>query len=224
MTDLVEHGGRRYPLGRLNDIPFDARDREHPAARTVRHRKPVRWARRGVPLDQGRVGSCTGNALAGWLNTISGYRGTQKTETDAVAYYSWGTHCDAIRGVYPPDDTGSTGPAVARAARNHGVIAGWTHAFGIDHLLDSLQLGPVMVGSIWLAGMFEVDMQGLVTPSGRVVGGHEYVADEYVPDHGLIGFQQSWGAWGVDGRFYMREVDVAALLRDHGDATVPRLA
>lgn len=183
----------------------------------------MRWLRRGPVLNQGQVGSCTGQSQAGWLNSAPSYRGPLRTETDAVAFYSWATHVDSIRGVYLPDDTGSTGPAVAKGARNHGVIAGWTHAFGIDHLLDALQVGPAMVGTVWLDGMFTPDAKGLVTPSGKVAGGHEYVADEYIPDVDLIGFQQSWGRWGVDGRFYMRSADAGALLREHGDVTVPIL-
>jgi hypothetical protein len=221
---IVNHEGRDYALGRRLDVPHDPRNRDYPAARATGLRKAVRWARRGAPLDQGQLGSCTGNALAGWLNTAPGAGALPvRTETDAIQYYSWGTRCDRIFGVYPPTDTGCTGPAVAKGARDHGVLKSWTHAFGLDHLLDALQVGPAMVGTVWLYGMFQPDPSGLVVPSGKVAGGHEYLADEYVPDAGLVGFQQSWGQWGVGGRFYIRQADVGALLRDGGDVTVPVL-
>lgn len=227
MSHLVEYAGRRYPLGRLNDAPHDPANRDYPAARATAPRRRVRWIRNGSILNQGRIGSCTGQALAGWLNSASDYRGPVQMEPDAVRFYEWATRADRIRGVYPPTDTGSTGPAVAKGARNHGVIRGWAHAFGLEHLLDALQLGPAMVGTVWLNGMFDTDPKGLVVPSGKVAGGHEYLADEYIPagEAGaeLIGFQNSWGDWGVGGRFYMRSADVASLLAEHGDVTVPHL-
>lgn len=217
------HEGRTYWFGRDNDAPRDPGNRAFPAARSTGPRRAVRWHRAGPPLTQ-RVGSCTGNALAGWFNSRPSRPAAAPVlnEEDAERFYSWATHCDRIRGVWPPDDTGSTGPAVCKGARRNGFLTGWTHAFGVDHLLDALQLGPVMVGTVWLSGMFTPDSRGVVVPAGDVVGGHEYLADEYVPDAGLIGFQQSWGpGWGVDGRWYMRVADVAALLADGGDVTVP---
>ena len=221
----VAVGDRTFYLGRLNDAERDERNREHPAARMFAPRRAVRWKRRGPALEQ-KVGSCTGNALAGWFNSSPSTVGQrERIEDDAERYYSWGTRVDGIRGVWRPTDTGSTGPAVCKGARNHGELAGWSHAFGVEHLLDALQLGPVMVGTVWLDGMFETDPSGLVTPAGQEAGGHEYLADEYVPGGDLVGFQNSWGpGWGVDGRFYMRRADVAALLREGGDVTVPRAA
>lgn len=222
---LVAVGDRTYWLGRDLDAPHDPQNRDYPAARSTMRRRAVRWHRAGAPLEQ-RVGSCTGNALTGWFNSRAGRPATEapKVEADAERYYSWATRVDGFRGVWPPTDTGSTGPAVCKGARNHGELAGWDHAFGLDHFLDSLQLGPVMAGTVWLEGMFETDAKGLVVPSGKEAGGHEYLADEYLPDVHLIGFQQSWGEWGVDGRFYMAEAEFGALLVDGGDVTVPRLA
>jgi hypothetical protein len=219
----VVRDGRVWWLGRNHTAQKDERDGEYQAFRVAGPRRSIRWLRRGPALSQ-RYGSCTGHSLAGWLNTHpgGGADGRFYTDEDAEQFYSWGTRVDGIRGVWPPDDTGSTGKAVCKGARNHRAIAGWTHAFGIDHALDALQLGPVMVGTLWLDGMFTPDHQGVVRPTGDVAGGHEYLADEYIADPGVVGFQNSWsGDWGVDGRFYMTVSDFAALLDDGGDVTVP---
>src|SRR5581483_9492938 len=101
-----------YPLGRR--VEHDPRSRlfpftaEAPAKlRTVAHRSY------GLPLDQGQLGSCTGNAAAGALNTVPLHRtgGRVLTETQARDLYALATRLDGFEGEWPPTDTGSSGLA-----------------------------------------------------------------------------------------------------------------
>ena len=185
----------------------------------------VRWARRSPVFDQGQVGSCTGNAAAGWLATDNAQRPGQEglTETHAVTIYSKATHLDRVKGIYPPTDTGSSGLAACKAMVRLGLTAGpYRHAFGLGHALHALQTGPALVGMTWLTGCDTPDPSGRVHYTGTVRGGHEILADGYDADLGLVHFTNSWGpSWGKDGTFCMSVEDFGKALADHGDVTVP---
>lgn len=211
-------------LGRL--VEHDPRSRDY-AARTATTPRSVLWGHHAPILDQGDLGSCTGNALAQLINADpfaasrpNGYL----TEDDAVKLYELATTLDNVSGTYPPQDTGSTGLAVAKAGVRLGYFASYAHAFGFDHFAAALQLQPVIVGTAWTADMFTPDELGTVRPTGDVAGGHEYLALGIDYASGMLTFLNSWGdQWGVGGRFYMRFNDFAALLAQQGDVTAPAL-
>jgi hypothetical protein len=211
-----------YELGRLVD--HDPRSLNFPADTTPLI-KSVRWERRSPVFDQGQVGSCTGNAAAGWLATDTAARAGRNDvdEKMALEVYSKATHLDRARGVYPPTDTGSSGLAVAKALVRLGLTTGpYRHAFGLNHALSALQTGPVLVGMEWLTGCDHPDKTGLISYTGTVRGGHEILADEVDVDTSLIWFTNSWGAgWGAGGRFAMKFADFEYALHSHGDVTVP---
>jgi hypothetical protein len=197
------------------------------AAKLVK--KSTLWAHHAPVLDQGQLGSCTGNALAQCLSgdffapTLRKVnKGQPLLEHDAVTLYSTATKLDSIQGSYPPRDTGSSGLSVAKAGQRLGYLSGYRHAFSFTSFLAALQTQPVIVGTAFYADMEYPAKDGLVRPTGDVVGGHEYLA--LGVDYGTerITFLNSWGTnWGVRGRFAMKLDDFAALLADHGDATIP---
>lgn len=210
--------GRR--LGR--NVVHDPRSLAHPAPQATEV-KSVVWDRKVPVFDQGNVGSCTGNAMAGCLSTDPfGYKFGEK---DALRIYSLGTRRDRIRGVYPPTDTGCSGLGVMKAAVQLGLIAGYSHAFGIEHVLKSLTLGPGITGITWLEGCDNPDESGLVKYEGRARGGHEIELFMIDAKTQIVGFWNSWGPrWGDKGRFYMTWTDYNLALKARGDATfsVPR--
>lgn len=227
------------PLGRLQR--HDPRSLAFPTPAAAP--RTVRWRHHGPVLDQGHwfnpylqqevsLGSCTGNALAQLLNTAPFHKPRTKyrTEDDAVLrYYSPGTQRDPFPGWYDPqanaDDTGSSGLGVCQAAKAAGDIAGYTHAFGLDHALGALANGPVLFGTIWTEnGMFKPDSNGFVHPSGSVVGGHEYLVFGANLRGQYLWALNSWGArWGLSGRFKIGFTDAATLLDQGGDVTQPVL-
>lgn len=208
-----------HPLGRR--AHHDERSRAFPAATTpVVHDKA--WAHYGPILDQGDLGSCTGHALVDCLMTRPNYRGAAKLgHDDAVRAYSRATTIDPFPGEWPPTDTGSDSLDVCRAGVEFGWITGYDHAFGIDHLLGALMLGPVMVGTDWYESMFEPDKKGRLSVSGAVAGGHEYVIT--AKSGAWLRILNSWGtSWSVGGFAWIRVTDLARLLDEQGDVTVPR--
>ncbi len=184
----------------------------------------IRWQRQIPIFDQGRLGSCTGNAGLGCLGTAPFYPTVQSetiypfTEPGAVKVYSAATKIDGAAGEYPPTDTGSDGLSVAKVLQKAGLIAGYQHTFTLDDALKALQVVPLIVGTVFLSNMENPNSDGLVSTTGSVLGGHEYIADEYDQQRGWIGFQNSWGpSWGLNGRFYMQAEDFGGLLKKRGD-------
>ena len=208
-------------LGRI--VEHDPKSRFYQAAMAVAPRS-VLWGHHAPVLDQGNVGSCTGNALAQALNCdyFAKCRSHYLTENDALTLYSAATQIDDVPGIYPPDDTGSSGLAVAKAGVKAGYLTGYKHAFGFAHFVAALQLQPVIVGTSWHEGMFTPDKSGLVRPTGPVAGGHEYLAIGVDYTLKSVTFLNSWGdKWGQHGRFHMTFGDFTALLADQGDVVAP---
>lgn len=194
--------------------------------------KPVEWTRRVPIFDQGQLGSCTGNAAAGWLATDNALRqgltqvpGASKVtvpldEAIAVELYHEATVLDPYSGSYPPDDTGSDGVSVTKVLQQHLFVDTYQHAFSLVDAMGALQTGPVLFGTNWYEGMFNPSSKGVVTVSGQLAGGHEYVCVGY--DGTYLKFANSWGTgWGLDGFFLMTAATATKLLAKQGDVTIP---
>lgn len=186
------------------------------------------WARKTAILDQGGLGSCTGNAATGALGSEPFYdtltaklsAGLKLDENEAVSLYSKATELDPFTGTYLPDDTGSNGLSVAKAAQKAGLISGYVHALSLDDVIAALQTSPVIVGTNWYSGMDDPDAAGLVVASGSVRGGHEYLCRGVDLQRMLLHFDNSWGsAWGNKGSFTYSFDTMTRLLSEDGDAT-----
>jgi hypothetical protein len=154
---MISWESSRYggPLGR--HVEHDPRSHGFPVSLTatapvgVLH--PVTHERHGKIFDQGHywdpklkrfisLGSCTGNALVGAVMTDPLYRPHHNYgESMAVRVYGRATVLDSFPGEYPPDDTGSSGLAVCKAALEKGLITRYEHAFNLDQALAALQAG-----------------------------------------------------------------------------------
>ena len=213
-----------YPLGR--NVNHDPRSRSYvfdTAGATVASVKH----NRNIPvLDQGQLGSCTGNATVHALGTDPFYSTVsskvQLNQALAVSIYSKATVIDGAPGYYPPDDTGSDGVSVAKIAQSMGYISGYTHTFSFDAALKALSSQPVIVGVNWYNNFFTPDTNGVITIGANdyVAGGHEVVLDEIDVARQLVGGTNSWGReWGLAGRFYMSFDLFKRLLSEQGDVT-----
>jgi hypothetical protein len=177
-------------------------------------------------LDQGNVGSCTGNAGIGCLGTDPYFNSVPRSEVytldepGALRLYSAAEVIDGS-GPYPPNDNGSYGLSIAKALANAGMISSYQHTFTLDDALKALSVYPIMVGMNWYSGMFYPQADGRIIPSGRIMGGHEVEASEIDAENQRVWFWNSWGeSWGLKGRFYLTFTDFGKLLSQRGDVVV----
>lgn len=187
--------------------------------------KSVRHSRMTPILDQGNLGSCTGNAAVGCLGTEPFYDTVNEimsfAEPEAIHIYSQATAIDPFPGTYPPTDTGSNGLSVAKALKSDSLISGYLWATSLNAALTALASQPVIVGTKWFNDMFTPASDGKLSVSGPLAGGHEYELDELDVENQRVWMTNSWGGnWGVEGRAYMTWDDLGKLLDDGGDVTV----
>lgn len=212
-----------YPLGRLQE--HDVRSRAFGLAERVVAELPavaIRWQRHG-PLFSQDVGCCTACAALGLMMTGPFSTGAVYTLADAHAFYTAETRLDGIRGVWPPDDTGSSGLAAMKTLRKWGLISAYYHAFSPRVAVAALARGPIAVGTVWLESMFTPRNGRIVVErSSPVAGGHEYVIDGWDPARGEVHMTNSWGGdWGEAGGATLAYEDLAWLLAQGGDAVQP---
>lgn len=193
--------------------------------------KSVRWERRIPILDQGQLGSCTANATVSVLGCAPYYdtlppevqralADARTAEAFAVQLYRETTATDPFPGQWEPDDTGSDGLSVAKAAQARGLVSGYQHVTSLAAAHVAIQAGPFITGTVWLAGMETPSREGIVTATGVEEGGHEYACTEYDATRDLWWFDNSWtDSWGRAGRFAMSSQTFATLLAKDGDAT-----
>lgn len=215
-------------LGRLGrHIWHDERNRQH-VADTASSIVSVNHNARGLPLNQASVGSCTAEALCAALNSdpnnaaITGAMAGH-TFTQDDAYKLYGVETANEGDPWPPNDPGGTGGAVAQAAQQLGWITSYTWAFSAEDAYKALVLRPIICGVNWYTSFDTPDANGVITFSldATVRGGHEICFDEIDADRQLLGFWQSWGSWGLNGKGYLSFADCERLLAEGGDVTVP---
>lgn len=228
-TIQYERIEERPGAGRLGrHILRDSRSAAYPYHRVGATITDVTWARHVGILDQGDTGSCTGNFMVGALATDPLFGALPAghpalDETLALKIYSQAETIDGD-GPYPPNDNGSTGPSVAKAAKTDGFISGYTWAQDENDALDALMIGPVGFGVNWYDSFDTPNAEGIVSlpKTARIRGGHEIVCRQVDVARQLFWCDNSWGTgWGVAGRFAVPYAVMARLLSEDGDCTSP---
>lgn len=199
-----------------------------------------RWESYIDVLDQGSIGSCTGNAGVSNLYHAPFHAMGQPawarydpTEDGALYLYSDATIVDPYTGTftYPPpggQDTGSDGLTICQVLHGREDIAGYQPALDLQSSLEALMSSPGITGLPWYNSMFDAASSGLLTVNLRsgLAGGHELLVDEVVtagaPGNGtgqvLVGGPNSWGSsWGAHGRWYLKTSDWWKLRTRNGD-------
>lgn len=173
-----------------------------------------------TPNPNQEVGCCTGVSKSSQLNAV-GNRVTGRVlgMGNALSIYHIATQIDPWDGEYPPDDTGSSGLASAKAAQRLGLAGEYQWLFGgADEVVQNIIQGRVIsVGTWWYWSMFDKSRSGLIGPAtGGKAGGHQYVIRGYYePKDWVLG--RCW--WGPTFRdFYMPRTQLNDLLMDGGDA------
>lgn len=183
------------------------------------------WKRNCPPFDQGDIGSCTGNATVGMLMTDPFFvPGRVLGESDAVAIYSKATQIDPQGGQsYPPDDTGSCGIDVMKAAMSLGYLTAFHNGFEFEVVQKYISSeGPFIFGINWYSTFDSPDHNGVVSlpASATNRGGHEVQVAEIDMENERFGVWNSWGTdYGVGGKFYMPFSVFERLMAEEGDVT-----
>lgn len=198
------------------------------AVHSIRHPQYI-----GV-LNQGDIGSCTGNAACSCAYHAPFFTpgvpdwDYSPDEDGARRWYHDNTVEDGYSGVWEPDDTGSDGLTSSKVAVAAGVASGYRASLDLDSSIQGLMTAPGITGIPWYKSMFDAPSSGLLTVnmSSGLAGGHELVVDEVVeagePGNGtgelLVGGDNSWGTdWGFQGRWYLKASDWWALRKQQGD-------
>lgn len=217
-----------FMLGRL--VEHDNKSRAYTISRRDPPKTSIQHVTYGPTLNQKKVGACVGYAAAQALNTgpnkvvLEARKLPLRTDADALNYYHLATMNDAWPGVYPPNDTGTSGIAVAKALKKLKLIKGYQWAFNIEQVLSAIATGPLLVGVPWYEGMFYPDKNGLVKISGKLVGGHQIVITGFsivsqTMSQNLFWARNSWGiGWGLRGGFSFTVKTLETLLSRDGDA------
>jgi hypothetical protein len=224
---IEEHVVPGKRLGR--NVHHDSRSLLYPYRQSNVALKDTLLARHVPILDQGDVGACTGNAETGALGTdplfgtLTSAQQAKLNEALALALYSAAEVIDGD-GPFPPNDNGSSGISVCKAAKNAGLISGYTHCLSLASVLDAISSGqPVIIGSNWYDSMDRPASSGLVTisPGAQVRGGHEYLARGIDTTRKLVFLDNSWGtSYGAKGSFSYSWDTLQRLLSEQGDGTV----
>ncbi len=214
-------------LGRLGrHIEHDPESRSFATVHTTAPLQSASWVRYGDVFDQGDLGSCTCEAMCGVLMTGLFYNSQRLiTQDDCISLYEQATKLDRIPGHYPPDDTGSSGLAAAKAAHKRGWLRAYHHAFSLHAALASLGHGPGMLGINWYEGFDRpIGQRAELQIAGDVRGGHEVEICEIDVTAQLIRGVNSWGTgFGDHGYFTMSFETLDKLLAEQGDFVVPIL-
>lgn len=183
-----------------------------------------------LPLDQGREGACVG---FGWSGELASSPVRVRGIDNAYAHdlYKLAQTLDDWPG---ENYEGTSVLAGAKACVQRGHIGSYRWAFSTDDIRDAiLTLGPVVIGIPWYENMYQTKPSGLVVPGGQLVGGHCIMVNGYNPRARIPGegwlkryevfyWTNSWGRdYGQNGRGIIKAEDLAALLKDTGEACVP---
>lgn len=198
----------------------------------------VLWPHHTPVLNQGQLGSCTGNAMAQLLNCQLFAKcrlgKVSLNENDAIKLYSFATHYDGFGPdqFYPPHDEGSSGVGVAKAASFLGYIDNYQSVTTFSALQAAIETQPVIIGTSWTNQMFKPDPNsGFITVGpindSTLAGGHEYLLQGIDYTKEAFVMLNSWGtSWGgyaglTPGQARLSFADVETLLADSGDVIVP---
>jgi len=240
-----------HPLGRNRE--HDPRSRRFAAPKLAITKTNVIHTLNAPHLNQGQLGSCEGNTAAEFLSCSKALRNrfaywrkqharsvyAYPKEDQAVRLYSVATSLDndGIPGIYPPEDTGTSGVGIAKALQQAGALLNYNWTFTFNDFLATLESQPIMLGTNWYESMFEHDWSGYVITPGRAdepIGGHAYLAYALDWTHERVGCTNHWvdddgTPWGVkigghQGSFWIRFPFLQRLLIDEqGESLVPVL-
>lgn len=199
---------------------FDRRSREFPIIALIgaKKRRSYTWSC-GYWLDQGREGACVG---FGWTHEAGARPVVIPNLTNAIArkVYKLAQKYDE----WPGDNyEGSSVLGGAKASQKMGWLTEYRWAFGENDLAMAVgYYGPAVLGLNWYEGMNEPDKNGIIRPTGDMLGGHCILCNSINIKKQLYRLHNSWGtSWGINGDCFISFADMEKLLKQEGEACIP---
>lgn len=221
---------------KLDWIPrHDPRSLQYPIRAIVDRTTPVNmtWRTPAVPLDQGREGACVG---FGWTHEalttpvavdFARVRASVPRDPAEFARYCYlsAQRIDEWEG---ENYEGTSVLAGAKVMRQAGLLLEYRWCFSTKDVAMALSnTGPVVLGIPWYDSMY-YPVGNICRVGGDLVGGHCIIVTKYrrkgviFEDEAAFGLFNSWGPdWGHNGHAWVKESDLAFLLRQDGEACVP---
>jgi hypothetical protein len=178
------------------------------------------WVPGREVLDQGREGACVGfGCTAEAMASPVRNRFAVPAAAMASSVYYQAQRIDEWEG---ESYEGTSVRAGMLVGREKGWWSGFRWAFTMAELRAALEEGPVVVGVEWREGMYEAP-HGLLSVTGRVVGGHCILVTGYQARNRRYRLRNSWGkSWGINGSAYIADTDLNSILfAAGGEAAVP---
>lgn len=173
----------------------------------------------GVQLDQGSEGACVG---FGWAHELAARPAVVLGINNSVGYnlYREFQRNDEWAG---EDYDGTSVDAGAKMIKSHGFMDSYVWANNLNDILLAVGYkGPVVMGTNWYDGMWEIDSAGFLTPTGSVVGGHCWLVRGVSVTRKEVLCRNSWGPeWGLYGDFRLTWSSLEKLLTNEGEACLP---
>jgi len=172
------------------------------------------WYSRGWHGNQGSDSSCVGYGWSHWLHTSPFRQFLNPTGIYKLAQYldNW-------------EGENYFGTSVRAGAK----VLSWLGAIGeYKWTLDAnvityhiLTTGPVVIGVQWYEGMSYPNKDGVMSISGKLLGGHCVCVVGYNSKTELFTIKNSYGEeWGNNGYGYLLLEDLQTLLSRDGEACV----
>lgn len=175
-----------------------------------------------VWLDQGREGACTGFG-AEHVRALTPYPQPNITNESARLVYYEARRRDEWTG---EDYEGSSVNGAMKAERFFGRISEWRWMKTMAEVRHALSWhGAVEIGVNWYTGMFDVDGEGFVHPSGIIEGGHALALSGFKMLNGARTYwlDNNWSnEWGFAGGCRIWEEDLQQLLSEDGEFACPK--
>lgn len=171
-----------------------------------------------IDLDQGQDGACVGFGWTHWQAADPCDKPGLTYDSAMALYHS----AQAIDGNPDPHE-GSTVLAGAQVVQQEGVITSYKWAFSKEEIVLALgHVGPVVLGVDWYEGMFDVEPNGIIEPTGTIAGGHCILARAIDVDDMWVTLHNSWGpSWGKNGDAYITVDNLWRILVNDGESCIP---